>query len=235
MSLVCPSLFDQGVRALPKTSKPPKANTGLVESVEKALQILETTAEVRRIGVLKLSQEVELPYSTVHRLLRTLEKLGYIVQNADRSQYSLGPKVLELGTAFLDQVELREEALPFLSDLNKKTRETVNLVLWNGASAICIEKLDSPESITVQHTQVGRVEPLHSTGLGKAILAQYTAAEVEEILTKQRMTPFTPRTITTLENFLEELEATRSRGWAIDDEEGLIGIRCVAGAVFDHR
>jgi IclR family KDG regulon transcriptional repressor len=216
---------------MPKSTK----TAGLVESVEKAFEILQSVAAFRRIGVLKLSQEVELPYSTVHRLLRTLERLGYIVQSGDRSQYSLGSKVLELGTAFLDQVQLREEALSFMAALNQETRETINLVMWNGASAVCIEKIDSAESVTVQQTQVGKSEPLHSTGLGKVILAQLEPRQITEILGRRELTRYTPNTITTLAELTKELDATRLRGFAIDDEEGLPGIRCVASAIVDHQ
>jgi DNA-binding IclR family transcriptional regulator len=229
-----PNTFSSRGIDLPRTAKSTKTG-GLVESVEKAFEILQSVAAFRRIGVLKLSQQIELPYSTVHRLLRTLERLGYIVQSGDRSQYSLGPKVLELGTAFLDQVALREEALPFMVTLNQETRETINLVLWNGTSAICIEKMDSPESVTVQQTQVGRNEPLHSTGLGKAILAQHDPRQVAEILGHRELTRYTPNTITTLTELTQDLAATRLRGFAIDDEEGLPGIRCVASAIVDHQ
>ena len=206
-----------------------------VEAVEKALQILEAVGAAKRIGVLKLSQEVELPYSTVHRLLSTLAKRGYIQQESDRRKYALGPKVLELGTAFLDTVELRQVALPRMLSLSQQTRETVNLVIWNGRSAVCAEKIDSPESVTVQQTQIGRLEPLHSSGLGKAIIAFLPAAQLDEVLNGVNLVRYTRNTLVSVKALKNDLEKIRQRGFAIDDQEGVLGVRCVASPIWNYR
>jgi IclR family KDG regulon transcriptional repressor len=206
-----------------------------VEAVEKALQILEAVGAAKRIGVLKLSQEVELPYSTVHRLLSTLAKRGYIQQESDRRKYALGPKVLELGTAFLDTVELRQVALPRMLSLSQQTRETVNLVIWNGRSAVCAEKIDSPESVTVQQTQIGRLEPLHSSGLGKAIIAFLPAAQLDEVLNSVSLVRYTRNTLVSVKALKNDLEKIRQRGFAIDDQEGVLGVRCVASPIWNYR
>ena len=206
-----------------------------VEAVEKALQILEAVGTAKRIGVLKLSQEVELPYSTVHRLLSTLAKRGYIQQESDRRKYALGPKVLELGTAFLDTVELRQVALPRMLSLSQRTRETVNLVIWNGRSAVCAEKIDSPESVTVQQTQIGRLEPLHSSGLGKAIIAFLPAAQLDEVLKGVNLVSYTRNTLVSVKALKNDLEKIRQRGFAIDDQEGVLGVRCVASPIWNYR
>ncbi len=208
---------------------------GTVEAVEKALQILEAVGKARKIGVLKLSQQIKLPYSTVHRLLGTLAHRDYIQQDGDRQRYALGPKVLELGTAFLDTVESRGIALPYMRTLSQETRETVNLVIWNGRTAVCAEKIDSPESVTVQRTQIGRLEPLHSSALGKAIIANLSEKELTEVLKHLDLVRHTSKTHTSLSALMADLQKTRERGFAIDDEEGVIGVRCVASAILGHR
>jgi IclR family acetate operon transcriptional repressor len=212
-----------------------KGSSDSVEAVEKALQILEAVGTAKKIGVLKLSQEVKLPYSTVHRLLSTLAKRGYIQQESDRRKYALGPRVLVLGTAFLDTVELRQVALPHMLGLSQKTRETVNLVIWNGGAAVCAEKIDSPASVTVQQTQIGRLEPLHSSGLGKAIIAFLPPTELDEVLKHIDLVQYTENTLTSLKALKNDLEEIRQRGFAIDDEEGVLGVRCVASPIWNYR
>ena len=121
-----------------------------------------------------------------------------------------------------------------MQSVNQETRETANLVLWNGHSAVCIEKIDSPESITIQHTQIGHTEPLHSSGLGKAILAYLPETEVKDVLKGIDLKRTTHNTLTTATALRADLQSTRERGFAIDDEEGIIGIRCVACPILGH-
>jgi DNA-binding IclR family transcriptional regulator len=138
-----------------------------------------------------------------------------------------------MGLRVLDGLDYRRVAHPLLRELNQKTQETVHLAILQGDQAISIEKFGSPQPVGLD-ARLGGQMPLHCTGVGKVLLAYQS----EEMLTKLAKSPglqrLTPRTVTTLTQLKKELERIRERGYAVDNEEAVDGLRCVAAPVFDH-
>jgi DNA-binding IclR family transcriptional regulator len=142
-------------------------------------------------------------------------------------------KVLRVGLRVLDGLNCRRVAHPLLRELNQKTQETVHLAILQGDQAISIERFGSPQPVALD-ARLGGQMPLHCTGVGKVLLAYQS----EEILTKlaksSGLERLTPRTMATLTQLKKELERIRERGYAVDNEEAVDGLRCVAAPVFDH-
>lgn len=204
-----------------------------VQSIERAIRILEELAtEKEGLGVTELSQRVQLHKSTVHRILNTLLLYGYVEQNPHTERYRLGMKLLYLGGAILDRMDIRSEARDILDALAKEVNETVHLVVPEGDKAIYVDKIDSRRTIRM-YSQIGRRAPYHASAVGKAILAFLPKEEAETIISKG-LERYTKNTITDPEKLRNHLEMIRRKGYAIDEEENEVGIRCIGAPVFDH-
>ena len=203
-------------------------NSGGVQSVERVLDLLE--AMVRSGGPMSLSELAEassLPLPTIHRLLRTLTGRSYVRQLSNR-QYALGPRLIPLGEGAGEQ--LGAFVQPELARLVAALSETANMAVHDGDRVLYISQVPSPHAMRM-FTEVGQRVPMHNTGVGKAILAQLDDDAVRRIIDRAGMPPATERSLTTIEELLEELRVTRERGYAIDDNEQEIGVRCFAVAV----
>jgi IclR family acetate operon transcriptional repressor len=204
---------------------------GGVQSLDRAFAILETMADAG--GVISLSQlaaDAQLPLPTIHRLVRTLVDLGYVRQEPSR-QYSLGPRLIRLGETTSRM--LGTWARPHMTKVVAALGESVNLAILDSDQIVYVGQVMASQNSMRMFTEVGRrVEP-HSTAVGKAILANEDPAEVRALLARTGMAARTEHTITTPEAFLAELERTRQRGYALDDGEQEVGVRCVAVAVPD--
>jgi len=203
-------------------------DSGGVQSVHRALDVLEIIQ--RRGGQLSIGEiasEAGVPLPTVHRLLKTLEARGYARQLPSR-RYALGFRLLPLGLTA--NALLGADAGPILARLVAETGETANLAILSGDRAEYVAQVPSPHSMRM-FTEVGRKVDLHSTGVGKALLAQLRPDEVSEIVRRVGLAPKTPRTITTENDLQAELERITEQGYAVDEEEQELGVRCVAVAV----
>jgi IclR family acetate operon transcriptional repressor len=208
----------------------------LTLTVKKAMDILDCLAGARKpLSCSEIGRRLGMPRSTAYRLLTTLAIGGYVVSDSDGfgKRYRLGFKILELASRLLDGMELRRQALPFLRELRDATEETVHLVVADGAQVTYIEKVDSLKTVRM-HSAVGRQGYMHSTAVGKAILA-YSNGDPTKTLEQQGLPALTPKTITSKNALLEELEVVREQGYAVDDGENEDGIRCVGAPVFDHQ
>ncbi|MEP7765124.1 IclR family transcriptional regulator [Sanguibacter sp. 25GB23B1] len=204
------------------------AATGRVQSVERVFELLELLTDAGRgVTLSELSSSTDLPLATVHRLLRTLVALGYARQLTDR-RYTLGPGLVRLGDAANKQ--LGNLALPELRTLVDELGETANMAMLDGDMVVYIAQAPSAHSMRM-FTEVGRRANLHSTGVGKALMARLTDDAVRAIVTRTGLPTPTPRSIGTIDDLLAELATVRERGYAIDDEEQEIGVRCYAMVV----
>ena len=204
---------------------------GGVQSLERAFAILETMADAG--GVVSLSQlaaDAQLPLPTIHRLVRTLVDLGYVRQEASR-EYSLGPRLIRLGETTSRMVG--RWARPHMERLAHELGESVNLAMLDGDQVVYVGQVMASQNSMRMFTEVGRRVLPHCTGVGKAMLAQRDPAEVRALLERTGMPARTAHTITSPEEFAAELERTRQRGYAVDEGEQEVGVRCVAVAVPD--
>ncbi len=203
-------------------------SAGGVQSVSRALDMLELMVERGgEIGLSELSERAGLPMPTIHRLLRTLLAHGYVRQLPSR-RYALGPALIRLGEAA--GAGLGTAAEPFLSRLTDSTGETANLAMIDGDRVVYVAQSASRHAMRM-FTEVGRRVHAHSTGVGKAILAQLPEAQVRAILTSAGMPGATVHTITEPGAMLSELERIRTQGYSVDEGEQELGVRCVAVAV----
>jgi len=219
-----------------KTFKdPPHPGTAYtVKSLVKALNILEVLAEEDPPYTLtQLSRRLHLHVSTVHRLLVNLVRYGFVEEDTISGGYQLSYRVLRMGLRVLDRLDFRRAAQSLLRDLNLRTKETVHLAILQEARAISIEKFDSPQPVGLD-ARLGRVMPLHCTGVGKTLLAYQGEELLNQIAQSPGLTRMTAHTLTGLPQLRRELERIREQGYAIDQEEAVEGLRCVAGPVFNH-
>jgi DNA-binding IclR family transcriptional regulator len=219
-----------------KTLKDPPnpATAYTVKSLVKALNILEVLADEEPPYTLtQLSRRLHLHVSTVHRLLVNLVRHGFVEEDRLSGGYQLSYRVLRMGLGVLDRLDFRRAAQPLLRDLNLRTQETVHLAILQDLGTIFIEKFDSPQPVGLE-ARLGRVMPLHCTGVGKTLLAYQGEDLLNQIAQSPGLTRLTAHTITGLPQLRRELERIREQGYALDQEEAVEGLRCVAGPVFDH-
>jgi DNA-binding IclR family transcriptional regulator len=206
-----------------------------VKSLVKALNILELLAEgdESTYTLTQLSRHLQLHISTVHRLLANLVSHGFVEEAPGSSGYQLSFKVLRMGLQVLDRLDFRRVAEPLLQELHLETQETVHLAILQGTRAIAIEKYGSTEAMDLA-VRLGEALPLHCTGVGKILLAYQGRQSLNQAARTLRFPRFTPNTITNRANLRRELEGIREQGYALDEEEAVEGLRCVAGPLFDH-
>ncbi|WNI18567.1 IclR family transcriptional regulator [Actinacidiphila sp. ITFR-21] len=204
--------------------------TGGVQSLERAFDLLERMADAGgEVGLSELSAGSGLPLPTIHRLMRTLVTCGYVRQQPNR-RYALGPRLIRLGETASRL--LGTWARPYLAELVEATGETANMALLDGDEVVYVAQVPSRHSMRM-FTEVGRRVLPHSTGVGKALLAELPPEEVRALLARTGMPAATDRTITDPDAFLTELERTRALGYAVDDNEQEVGVRCLAVTVPD--
>ncbi|GAA2488559.1 IclR family transcriptional regulator [Streptomyces gobitricini] len=208
----------------------PAAATGGVQSLERAFDLLERMADAGgEVGLSELSSSSGLPLPTIHRLMRTLVACGYVRQQPNR-RYALGPRLIRLGESAARL--LGTWARPYLARLVEETGETANMALLDGDEIVYVAQVPSKHSMRM-FTEVGRRVLPHSTGVGKALLAHTPPEEVRALLARTGMPAATDKTITTAEGFLSALDQVRAAGYAVDDSEQEIGVRCIAVSVPD--
>lgn len=204
-----------------------------ITSLQRGLQLLALFAKsdegLTASQVVKLSG---LPVSTVHRFLVNLERAGFLTYD-DAMGYQLGIACIGLGQAALARLDIRRAGLPYLQEINRETRETVHLTVLHGISAVYVEKLDSPEPLRI-HSKIGRSVSLHSTAVGKILLAYLPTSEQSELLEKIEFHRYTPNTVGSIPELRVQLERVRRQGHACDMEENEAHIRCIAAPVWDH-
>jgi IclR family acetate operon transcriptional repressor len=200
--------------------------------VAKAIGILDILASKAEVGIslAELSSLIDMPKSSTHRYLATLQKLG-LADRKDGDRFCLGTKVIELAGSFLAKSDLRNESQAVLNDLAEKTGETIHLAVPSGTEVVYIAKVESKHALGM-FSHIGARLPMHCTSLGKAILA-FSHEDLLHAVLAQSLRSRTPNSITSAKALKEELALIRSRGYAIDNEENEIGIRCVGAPIFD--
>jgi IclR family acetate operon transcriptional repressor len=203
---------------------------GGVQSLERAFDLLERMADAGgEVGLSELSAGSGLPLPTIHRLMRTLVACGYVRQQPNR-RYALGPRLIRLGESASRL--LGTWARPYLAELVEATGETANMALLDGDEVVYVAQVPSRHSMRM-FTEVGRRVLPHSTGVGKALLADVPPQDVRALLARTGMPAATERTITEPDAFLAELGRIRDLGYAVDDNEQEVGVRCLAVTVPD--
>jgi IclR family acetate operon transcriptional repressor len=216
------------------TSRPRPGGRYRIQAIERAVAILNAfTPEAPELGVTELAERLELHKSTVHRFLVNLEAAGLVERNPRTARYRLGLRIFELGGLVLQQMNLWDEALPFLEGLVRDSGETGHLAVLDGGEAIYIEKVEARRALRIP-SAMGRGYPAHATSLGKVLLANLPPAAADEVLAERGLARYTPNTITDPDGLRDELARIRDAGYAVDNEEYDEGLRCIGAPIHDH-
>ncbi len=212
--------------------------SNLVQTIERASKILDLVAHSSQgISIGNLSDALKLPKGTVHRLLLSLAYCGYIKQDTKTKKYLLGLKLLELGNLIINQLDLRKLAEPLLKDLVESTRETVHMVIIDNNEIVYIDKIETEQNTggLKMSSMVGSRNPVHSCAVGKVLLSYFSDEEIDNLIQEKGLIRKTSHTIIDPLQLKEQLAIIRNQGYAIDDEENEVGIRCVGAPIFNDK
>lgn len=210
------------------------AESRLIESVGRALDILEALDTEGEMGITEIARKLGMEKSTVFRTINTLRARHYVRQDLDTQKYSNSYKLFEMGHNVARNTGLPKMAFRFLRGLAKTSKGAVNLGVRDGDKVVYIDKIESDDTVKVC-MKIGQGIPLYCTGLGKALISHLPEWEVRSILSREKFQRFTETTICNIEDLLADLGEIRKRGYSIDDEEHLPGIVCVAAPVFNAK
>ncbi|MCP1100928.1 DNA-binding IclR family transcriptional regulator [Aequitasia blattaphilus] len=202
-----------------------------IQVADKLFAVIELLAAKGSMGLIDISNDLDLNKTTVHRLLNSLVYMGYVFQNPDTHKYRLGFKICGISNQILNQIDITRVVRPYLKELVNLTGETVHLVQLDGINAVYIDKIESTTNSIRLVSQLGKQLPLYSSGVGKALMADMMEEKVVRIWEKSEVKKVTEHTITDFAVLQKELKEIRSRGYAIDNEENEEGIRCVAASL----
>jgi len=200
----------------------------VVKTDATVLRIIETVAELQGAGVTRIADRVDLSKSAVYKHLSTLEQEEYLVKEGD--DYHLGLRFVELGERARHRERIYEIAKPQIEQLAEETGELALVMVEEYGEGVLLDSATGDDAIHLD-ARDGKVLPLHSNALGKALLAHLPEERVAEILDRRGLPRSTSRTITDRDELFAELEAVRERGWAYTREERLSGVRCVAAPI----
>jgi len=211
-----------------------KDNT--VQAVSKALKIMELLSGTAEYGVSELARSLRCQKSTVFRLLATLKKEGFIVQDEKTEKYSLTLKLFRIGSIVVNNLNLNKAALPVIGKLSQLTAETVHLCSLDNNQIVYLQKIESTHALKVtMMSRIGESPPFYCTGVGKVLLAYQGEARIRACMKQMELKKFTDTTITDPSKLKAELEKIQSEGIAYDNEEHELGVRCIAAPVFNQE
>jgi DNA-binding IclR family transcriptional regulator len=200
----------------------------MTQSVDRAVKALMFVADrPRTVG--EVAEQLSVHSTTALRILHTLHSWR-LLDRRPNGTYRLGAAILELGQQALESLDIRDIVAPFMQDLHRATGETVHLAILENGHVVYIDKIESQHPVRM-YSRIGLMAPLHCTGVSKAILAHLPGPERDRLIETAEFTKYTPHTLVSPKALLADLDLTRTRGYAVDDEEHEIGIRCVAAPI----
>jgi DNA-binding IclR family transcriptional regulator len=207
-----------------------KNNTYTLQSVDNTIQLVELLNEYGPMGITDLSKKMSLGKSTVHRILSTLKKRNYIIQNSENEKYMLSLKWAAVGASVLNRQGIIQIVRPYLKKLSEKYNETTYLSVLNGYQMYFIDKVLSTNAI-IMDMQVGSNINAHCSASGKVLLSGEYTNDMSDYVQNVSFIKFTNNTLTNIEKLKKELENIRQNGYAIDNEEYEIGLTCYAAPI----
>ncbi|QOI57315.1 glyoxylate bypass operon transcriptional repressor IclR [Rouxiella badensis] len=211
--------------------------SGQVQSLTRGLKLLEYIAEAQgSVALTDLAQQAGLPNSTTHRLLTTMQQQGFVRQVGDLGLWTIGSHAFVVGSSFLQSRNLLAMVHPMLRRLMEESGETVNLAVLDHSDyqAIIIDQVQC-NALMRMSAPIGGKLPMHASGAGKAFLSTLPEERLVKLLHKIGLHSYTPMTRSSPANLKQELAETRKRGYAFDDEEHALGLRCVATCIYDEH
>lgn len=209
-----------------------------VQSAERIFNVLEVLCKSGSIGLLELSSSLQLNKSTVHRLLASLIYMGYAAQDKETGKYMPTFKIVGLSQQFLSRLDILSVVHPYLSKLSAASNETVHFVQREGCNVVYIDKIEAPgamERSIRMASRIGLSRPMYCSAVGKAILAELPEDEQREVWNDSAIEKKTSFTITSFSSLQQELEHVKGSGYAIDNQENELGVRCIAVAIKSYK
>lgn len=207
--------------------------THLVPAVERAFRIMELVAQSKRgLSLSDISRNLRLPKSSAHLILQSLESLGYLQKDAQKGSYRFGLKLVSLSRTALENLDLREIARPLMQRLARETALTVHLAILERGEAVIIEKVEAPGVLQLA-TWVGRRLDVNCTGVGKALIAFLPEEEFDKQIRPGTLPRHNEHSIVSVQTLKKRLVEVRKLGYAFEDEEDEIGVRCIGAPVFN--
>jgi DNA-binding IclR family transcriptional regulator len=205
----------------------------LNRSLQRGLAVLEAVADSSGpVGPTRITELTDLDKATVSRLLATFEHAGYVIRDAETGRARLTSRVLRLSRGYLEHCDLRTLAHPHLGELRDASNETAHLGVLTGDRVVYIDKMESSNSVRLV-SAVGQTMPVHTTALGKAMVAALEEQVRAPFLEQLDLCEATPATMTDQATLLEELDRTAQRGWSIDAAENEPNVLCIGAAILD--
>lgn len=205
-----------------------------IQVIDRAVKLLDCfTFDKPELSVGEVSVATGLHKSTAHRILMAMEYNGLVEQNRETANYRLGIKLFKLGHLAVARLNLRDVAKSYLRALMEETGETAHLAILYTDEVLYFEKVEGPHVLRMP-SRVGRHIPTYCTSVGKAMLSSLDETEVRRIVQSHPIRRYTPSTAKGVAELLVELKRTRKRGYAVDNEEFELGLRCVGAPIRDH-
>jgi DNA-binding IclR family transcriptional regulator len=203
-----------------------------IQSIDKALDLIELLAEHGSLNLLELTDLLDQPKSSTYRIVLTLENRGFISRDDENGKYCLGYKQLMLTRGMLERNTLRSAALHEMKKLSETYGDTINLGVLLEGEVLYVEIVESTQPLRMTDT-VGSKSPFHATAMGKAMTAFLPEEKVKELIIRQGLPALTKNTIVSEEQFQLKLQQVREQGFALDDQEIVEGARCLAAPIFN--
>ncbi len=206
----------------------------MADATSRLFQIIEFMACSKDwVSLRTMARELKISAASAYRSLNSLKELGYVRQHPLDSKYQLTLKIAWVSAQVLENVQLRQIAHPFLQSLTSITNETTHLAVLEDREFVYIDKVDNTQAMRMR-SRVGQRGQLHCTAAGKSMLAFLPESDLLALLERLKFQPVTENTITNRAKFQEHLQKVRRLGYAVDDEENELGIRCIGSPIYDH-
>ena len=209
-----------------------KTEQNTIKSLDRAMEVFEHLSEASGSTLSEIASELDQSPATVYRILITLEGRNLVEFDHAEQLWHIGPRAFTIGSKYLRRSGLIERARPILRRLMQETGETANLGIIRENSVLFLSQVETHENIRAFFPP-GTLSPPHASGIGKALLAEMPEDRFARIVGSRNLEKFTENTVSEINTLMSDLQATRGRGYAIDDEEKNAGMRCIAAAVFD--
>ena len=206
------------------------------QSVEKVLQIIECLAEIGEpVRLNDLSKRINMPDSTVLRIVNTLVQKGYAYQEETTHRYALTLRFASIGQMVSNTLRIRDIVKPYLKQLSSLSGESACLAIEEEMEVIYIDVEDGVDGMLKIMQRIGKRAPLHATGVGKLFLTQYSQEKLQRLFKEKGLVSLTAHTLSTVEALTEEIQRIKAQGYALDDEECELGARCVAAPLYNYE
>ncbi len=207
--------------------------TATVQALDRGLSVLALLARTDEATLTEIALRADMPASTVHRVLATLERHGMVSFEEASQTWKIGVETFRIGSAFIRRAKYIDAGREVMRRLRDDSGETANMAIAEQGDVVFVSQVECHEPIRA-FFRPGTRGRMHASGIGKALLAEFPRREVEMIVEKKGLPSFTANTITSPQALFEDLERIKRRGWSVDDEERTIGMRCLAAPIFNE-